>query len=138
MENLVSAVISGVAVFIAGQALLKFVLEPIHRQRKIIGEVAFVSLMYANVQTHENLEFELVELTEPNEAAKELRRLAGELKSTLWTIPFYSFWSALKLTPERENIQKASSSLVGWSNSVHGGNPRPHKEKLQEALDLTG
>lgn len=39
----------GVLVFVLGQAAQRFVVEPIQDQRKVIGEVAFALLMFANV-----------------------------------------------------------------------------------------
>jgi hypothetical protein len=45
----VETVIIGVVVFILGQVLLRFVLEPIHAQRTIIGEIASAVIYLGNV-----------------------------------------------------------------------------------------
>ena len=38
-----------VVVFVAGQFVVKFVIEPVHEQSKVIGEIAYALVFYANI-----------------------------------------------------------------------------------------
>jgi hypothetical protein len=93
MSSVVTAALTAlfaVIVFVAGQLAQRFILEPIQEQRKIIGEIAFSLLFHANVSDMAELSNAgLVQLEEPKEVVKTLRSLAGRLRSTLYTIPFY-------------------------------------------------
>ena len=40
-------VFSGTVVFVAGQNVSRFFIEPIHEQRRLIGEIAYVLIFYA-------------------------------------------------------------------------------------------
>jgi len=48
--NTVVAVGIGVAIFVLGQVLLRFLVEPIQEQRRIIGEIASALVYLANIQ----------------------------------------------------------------------------------------
>jgi hypothetical protein len=49
MMNTVLAVGVGVAIFVLGQVLLRFFLEPMQEQRRIIGEIASALVYLANI-----------------------------------------------------------------------------------------
>lgn len=140
MSGLSLAVVSGVAVFVLGQALLRFVLEPIQRQREVIGEIAGVLVMYANVRDawrHKTQEeVRLAQHTPPDEAHRHLRQLASDLRATLYTVPGYSIWRVLRVVPHQDDVLRASSGLIGWSNCVHNGDPDPHIDAIAESLRL--
>ena len=96
---MLTTIVVGVVVFIAGQAFLRFVMEPIQHQRKIIGEIDFACIMYANelvvnYPTVDKLpQEEITRLqSELREVSKEIRRLGSALNSTL-TIPLYRLWA---------------------------------------------
>ena len=61
--------------FVVTQSILKFVIEPIQEQRRLIGEVARVLSMYAYI---ENIHGEGVE-----EVRKALRSLSARLWSSV-------------------------------------------------------
>ena len=44
-----ATVISGTLIFVIGQIILKFIIEPIHKQKEIIGEIADALIYYADV-----------------------------------------------------------------------------------------
>jgi hypothetical protein len=142
MSSLVTAALTaffGVLVFVFGQLAQKFILEPIQEQRKVIGEIAYSLLFHANamdVSRYEREGMKLLQLEEPTEVAKTLRSLAGKLRASLWTIPFYNLFAKLKVVPKEEEIMSASQSLVGWSNSIHSGNTDVHRKSIAENLRL--
>jgi hypothetical protein len=110
-----------VVTFIGGQALLRFVVEPIQEQRRLIGEVAHALRFYANA--YSTLDFDSVSEQERErlgEAQKALRELEGRLLASLWTIPYYDALALLRMVPKKYDVLDASKNLVGWSNNLYG------------------
>jgi hypothetical protein len=127
----------GVFVFVAGQFVQKFVLEPLHEQRTVIGEIAFSLLFYANVMDMAARKNEgLVTLEDPVETVRKLRGLAGKLRASLRTIPYYRLLAKLKVVPNETSILAATQGLIGWSNSIHLGEPDYHRRIVAESLGL--
>lgn len=131
------AALFGVIVFVAGQLLQRFFLEPVQEQRKIIGEIAFCLVFHANVmEMSARKDQGLVRVEEPVETVKTLRGLASKLRATLWTIPMYQLLARLKIVPKATTIMTAAKGLVGWSNSIHHGDPTIHRRLVADALKL--
>src|SRR5829696_8376016 len=103
-------VLAGFAVFVGGQIVQRFVLEPIQEQRKVIGEIAYVLLYHDNVGRF--VPFESQQSRE--DIAATLRRLAGELRKTRATIPAYRQLEKTPWVRKTENVITASRHLVGW------------------------
>jgi hypothetical protein len=125
-------VLGGVIVFVVGQFVQRFLLEPIQDQRRVTGEIAFVLLYHGNVGRFQNE-------AHRNEVGMELRRLAGELRATRSKIPFYRLLEKTGWIPTTGSVIKASSGLVGWSNAVFGGHEDSishHKETVREQLNI--
>jgi hypothetical protein len=101
---------------VAGQWILKFLLEPIHEQRKIIGEIAHAITYYENVSTFEGSSTR----DRVPEASATLRRLATSLDASPYLIPKYEFMSSRGWGPKFEDISIASRNLILLSNSVYG------------------
>src|SRR5215218_9681837 len=108
--------------FVITQSVLRFVIEPIQEQRKLIGEVAHALVLYGNAYIDTGME-EYPGKKGPDEhreyvleAKKALRVLAGRLRSSLWSIPFYRGFAWLRLVPRGSDVVAASMALIGWSN----------------------
>jgi hypothetical protein len=99
-------VVLGFVVFVLGQIVQRFFLEPMQEQKRIIGEIAFAVLYYGNVSIMANKERQ-------EEAVFHLRKLAGQLRATLWTVPWYRLFESLRMVEKRENVLTASEQLVG-------------------------
>lgn len=108
---LVTALLA-VLVFVVGQAVLRFVLEPVQEQRRLIGEVAHALLFYGNRGPYGFTPEEL------DETRDHLRGLAGRLRASLFNIPSYDALARLGWVPKRADVIEASTQLVGWSNSL--------------------
>src|SRR5215203_2679649 len=111
-------VLAGVLVFTVGQAIQRFVLEPIQEQRRVIGEIASALLFLGNVgppptSLPDGIKLLLPE--EPEQASRTLRSLASRLRATLWTVPFYNACAFFRLVPRRAVILDASRTVVSWS-----------------------
>jgi hypothetical protein len=118
-------VFAGFVVFVAGQIVQRFVLEPVQEQRKVIGEIAHALLYYGNVYLVEEAE-KLEELKERRisqleEAQTALRGLASRLRESLWAVPAYETLARIGWVRKKADILTASRELVGWSNSIFGG-----------------
>jgi hypothetical protein len=121
LTAIVVTALLAVLVFVLTQSFLKLVLEPIQEQKKLIGEVAHALLFYANV-VHLDTSGPPDEQRrkELDEARIALRRLAGRLRASLWTVPFYDTLARLGRVTRKEDVLEASDQLVGWSNSLYG------------------
>jgi hypothetical protein len=101
--------------FVITQGILKFVIEPIQEQRRLIGEVAHVLSTFLNVPV-EREDVDRGELEELwKETRKALRDQSGRLWASLWAIPFYNAFALVRLVPKMSNVKAAATSLTVWS-----------------------
>jgi hypothetical protein len=123
-------------------------LEPVQSQRELIGEVAHALLFYANVVAEMEVSFgdsDGRRMTvgagseEIEETRKALRGLAGRLRTSLWTVPFYDTLARLGWVPSKEGVIEASTNLVGWSNSLgrHDRDRDKRREIIADRLGIT-
>ncbi len=110
--------------FVITQSLLKFFIEPIQEQRKLIGEVANAFVVHTVSRDMDWKEF--LEKTKDSPAEREkitetqtaLRELSGRLRSSLWAIPFYGSFARMKLVPKATDVMAAADRVIGWSNNL--------------------
>ena len=149
----------GVTVFVLGQVLVKFLIDPIHEQKKLIGEIAATIIFYSNVgagmeqyyydkikaiaDSDESQKAIVVDRYKEilkshwgkaDEAAVTLRRQATELLAKTHAIPLYGFWSFFRRVPKVEDVLTASSALIGMSNSTHRDSALD--ERINEIITL--
>lgn len=75
-------VLGGIVVFVMGQIITKFFIEPLHEQSKLIGEIAYSLIFYANLYSNPGSgNFEKIE-----EASKVLRQQASQLLEKSYAI----------------------------------------------------
>jgi hypothetical protein len=132
-------VIVGTAVFVSGQVIQRWLIEPIQGQRRIIGQVAFALLMFANVAAVDEVKahgWSVRWSKDPEEVTRELRSLAARLQESLYAIPAYGAFAWLRVVPSRQRILEAMKALVQWSNSVHSGQPATAQDSVATALQL--
>ena len=137
--TLFSTIVAGAAVFVVGQIIQRFVLEPIQEQRRVIAEIAVAHVFLANVGPVTSpvpAGYLLVGGDEPIPAARLLRSLAARLRASLWTIPFYGLLTTLRVVHSRTTILEASSALIGWSNGILGGDAFAARSKVTTLLSL--
>ena len=121
----------GFVVFVLGQIAQRFFIEPIQEQRRGIGEIAHATVYYANVGRFSEPDARL-------EASATLRKLAAQLRSTLWTVPSYTLFRFLGLARQEQRVLTASDNLIGWSNAVisERDDSYERRQAIIEALDL--
>lgn len=126
-------VVSGYTIFVLGQITINFLLNPIKKQKKIIGEIQDATIYYANVFSS------MMNKTLKSEASDEFRRLATQLVAATRIIPFYKLSRVLFGLPSIEDIGSAHHSLVGLSNSALSESSRDTyktMESLKSSLKL--
>lgn len=125
-------VLSGVLTYVAGQLVLKLVLDPVHELRKTIGQVAHTLILRANIISNPGVPSkEVMDAT-----SDELRALSSQLQSHLYLVPKYSLTAKVFRLPTLRQISEASSALIGLSNSVYRstGNVYEANAKRVEAV----
>ncbi len=127
----------GVTVYALGRLFVALYVEPIHRLRSLIGEIADSLVFYANVYCNPgSLRKEVMD-----EASEILRRQASQLRARAYAIPLYSLWAFMQLVQEKKRIEEASAELIGLSNSVYGGQlgtARENSQKERKIKELLG
>jgi hypothetical protein len=121
----------GIGVFVGGQVIAKFFIEPIHEQRRVVGKVAHVVWFYANVYTNPARPGESAgdHLNEVRyEAYTALRQAASQLMAATNSIPLYGVWQWLPWLPKWSELVEVWGDLVLLSNGVYAGDPIRHSE----------
>lgn len=112
-------IISGVAVFVLGQIIVKLFIEPWQKQRECIARIDHHLTFYANVYSNPGVGNEDLNY----EASKETRIIAAELVESCHRIPFYDFLSGNAIFPSKDTIRQVQGNLIGLSNSTYSGDP---------------
>jgi hypothetical protein len=135
MSELLTAgitVVLGYFVFVLGQFTQRLCIEPIQEQKRVIGEIAYLLDYYGNVAS-------VAQAGLAEEASRELRRLAGELRSTLRTVLGYRFFAFLGVVEKKDDVITATTELKGVSLSIRmHDNPaaRRHMSAVVQALNI--
>jgi len=108
-------VLSGTLVFVIGQIIQKFFIDPIHDQKKIIGDIADNLIFYAQIYANPAKETS----DKYNEASKKIRELSSKLSSKTYLIPAYKYLTLFKVVKDINKIKEASRSLICISNRVY-------------------
>jgi hypothetical protein len=122
----------GVFVFIIGQLVQKFFLEPVYEQAKAIGAVLFNLTYYAPWYANPGHGKE----DDLSKASNAIRECASHLEATTHAIYCYCLFDALRLAPTRSNIEIAVGNLIFISNSVHSGDGRDNRKHADEVKNL--
>jgi hypothetical protein len=119
-------ILGGVTIFVLGQIILKFYIEPIQQFRLHIGKITDALIFYANLYSNPGTNVK----EQVKEASNEIRKLASELISTSAVVPLYRTWSSLKIIPKLKNIKEARSNLIGLSNSLFSSQNNSQESKF--------
>jgi hypothetical protein len=105
-------VLSGVLVFVLGQILQKFFLEPLQTYKKTVGEIDNKLKFYANILVNRGFNQKTL-----NNVANTMRTLSCQIESEYKQIPFTEVLSQLGFIESKENIAKVSQGLIFLSNA---------------------
>lgn len=128
-----ATVISGVTIYTFGQIIIKFVVDPIHRQRQTIGKIFDALHYYANIYSNPAV----VDPRINEKTRRALRTLATELLAQTASIPSYGMWSKLRFVRKQHDVATAYSRLIYISNTLVNGDPSKNSDmsaKIKYAL----
>lgn len=111
-----------ILVYVAGQIIIRFAVDPVYEQKKVIGKIADALIYFSNIYGNPGL---FGSTNEGGEASNRLRRLSSQLVSKTHPIPFYNLLALLRITRSKKEILSAHRGLIRLSNSIserHGDN----------------
>lgn len=121
-------VVSGTLIFVIGQILQRFFLEPIQEYRKTIGEIDNKLKFYANILTNSGFNQKIIlEITDT------MRTLSCKIESGYKQIPFTNFLSKIGFIEEKKEVSEVAQGLIFLSNA--GGRGESRIEKCDERID---
>jgi hypothetical protein len=127
-------VISGVLVYVLGQAVLHFVFEPIKEVNKQRGDTSFLLLSYRHKITNASNKGEKLQ--------RDIKEMGAALVSTMWQIPFYSFLSSLTVfgLPTKDDVLKAAQEINGisWGMGPIGSSATSAIENYKALKEIAG
>jgi len=117
IERIVWGGLAGVTVYVIGQLISKFLIEPLHELRKVVGEVRF------NLGFHApTIHTPIGRTKETSEAARQaLMKSSCDLIAKLHAVPGFEVFRHLSfgVLPNRNDIEAAAIQLRGLSTYVH-------------------
>ena len=109
-------IFSGVLVFVISQIFLKLVIEPVHQFKRIISDISFALLQYANLwpvlQSTREQDEEVIK------ASDEFSKLGAKLNASCNLIPLYRQTRIIFFLPKKNKINSAIKSLLLLSNLI--------------------
>jgi len=117
IENIVLGALAGIVVYVAGQLLSKFFIEPLYELRKTVGEVRFILAFHAPT-----IHTPIGRSNESSDAASEaLRKSSCDLIAKLHAIPFFEKTRILSFgaLPSKKDVECAAVQLRGLSSYMH-------------------
>lgn len=117
-----ATIIGGLFVYIAGQLLSKFFIEPIHELKKTLGDARFNLAFHASV-----IHTPISRNSEESQKAYEaLMKSSCDLLARANSIPFYSHLSGISLgfLPSKPTIVDSAIQLRALSTYVQDTSPR--------------
>ena len=94
--------VTGVAVFVIGQAISRFVLEPASQVRKALADISSLLLFRQRQITNVRQDMEISE---------DLRRVAAQLLAGVWMVPAYAIVRRLLSLPKKADALAACRQL---------------------------
>ena len=115
IERIVWGGLAGVTVYVLGQLLSKFFLEPLHELRKEIGNIRFTLALHRKaIHTPAGRKCETSKAAE-----KALLECSCNLLAKLHGIPLYLIVRHICRLPKRKDMEYVSVQLRGLSTYVH-------------------
>jgi hypothetical protein len=129
-------ILSGLALLVLGQIIIRSFIDPIYELRKLRGEIANALIYHARTYMAPDEGF----TTDAKEEARDaFRLLGGQLEAKSYAVPFYRAFAFIKAVPNLASVKQAKENLIGLSNSVLGGQlerSERHRDAIIKALKL--
>lgn len=133
-----STILGGVFIFVAGQVVARFFIEPIHDFKNLLGDIRYSLIFFAReIQTPVPGDKERCD-----KASEALRKHSSDLPSKAAAIPLYVYALISALTcrfiPRRILVFEASKYLMGLSNAVYNKNRSRNTDSVNKICSLLG
>ena len=120
-------ILAGVIIYVAGQIIVKIVIDPVQELKRVIADIAFKLIHYSHVyriapsgdeeasgeEAQKNIDPEKLE-----QAADEYRKLASMLNAGYRLVPFYTIAKLLFFLPKEADIIDARNELIEMSEEI--------------------
>ena len=120
-------ILAGVIIYVAGQIIVKIVIDPVQELKRVIADIAFKLIHYSHVyriapsgdvdasgeKAQKSVDPEKLE-----EAADEYRKLASMLNAGYRLVPFYAIAKLLFFLPKEADIIDARNELIDMSEEI--------------------
>ena len=130
-EIVFQTVISGVIIFVVGDIIQKFVLEPYQKYKGIIGKIDNELKFYANTIANPGT----LEREPALDCSKALRRLSCDLEATYKQIPFRRISARQKISDSARRLILLSNNLFVEKSSNTAINVKT-MERIRENLNI--
>ncbi|ECC8921405.1 hypothetical protein DUQ00_11840 [Salmonella bongori] len=117
-----STVVAGVLVFIIGQIMLKWFMEPLLSMKEQLGKTSALFLREQSVITN---------CSDKNDVVNQLKECASTLLAKKSAITLYCLFSCIRLVPSAKNIQNATQSM-----NLIAGLIQQNDKKGNAAMDI--
>ncbi|MBF0165335.1 MAG: hypothetical protein HQM01_12700 [Magnetococcales bacterium] len=142
IEKIVLGAFSGIVVYVTGQLLSKFFIEPIYELRKSLGEIRFALMFHAPI-IHTPIARNNDNSTSAYDA---LIKCSCDLMCKLYAVPLYGLTRLLACgsLPARKNLEAAIIQLRGLSTHIHEKDNRANESidvinrRVSKIEDLLG
>lgn len=124
----------GLAVFGASQLAQRFWLDPATDLLRSLGRAGYVTTYYANTYASPGRVREELAL----EAAKELRKVASELRANLRVVRSYWAFRLVGQLPPKDDVNAIAGYLIGLSNVSKEEDTRKAWSEADELKRLLG
>lgn len=124
----------GIIIYVAGQIIARFFIDPYHEYQKTVGEIADALVYYAEVYSNPGSG----DQQRMDEVARILREKGSLLRVRAYAIPKYPWFVQRGWLPQWDIIMKASAALINLSNNVHQGDPAANDVRRQEIIQSLG
>ncbi len=120
-------ILAGVIIYVAGQIIVKIVIDPVQELKRVIAEIAFKLIYYSHVYRiapsgEEGASGEeaqrSVDPQKLEQAADEYRKLASMLNAGYRLVPFYSIAKLLFFLPREADLIEARNELLEMSEEI--------------------
>ena len=120
-------ILAGVIIYVAGQIIVKLVIDPVQELKRVIADIAFKLIYYSHVyriapsvdeDASGEEEQRRVDPEKLEQAADEYRKLASMLNAGYRLVPFYAIAKLLFFLPREADLIEARNELLEMSDEI--------------------
>ncbi len=120
---MLETIVVGLIILLAGQVLIRYVLDPLYEMHKTRREIGDILLRLADTYTAPRdirIKSDLL-----MEVYRETRLAAAQIKTRSYAIPFYRLFALLRLVPTRSVVNEVALKLLLINFNISNENRDP-------------